>query len=220
VHVGLAMRVAPTGLIVGLGLFPLMLLGVLALVVLGVVALFVFLRVLALALTGIGAGMLIAMLVPLPHAAFASRKQGQAGRPPQLDDLGVACQRAQRLQEESLHRFADPEHHFGLLESTCFRRPEAVAVLGTGALDQQDRLPDGLHHAGHQRVHRLDAGHHVDLCRRARRYYRRSACVARLNPVEREQRLLAIREGVADHPAAWGFLTAAIEADRAGQSNP
>jgi hypothetical protein len=43
--------------------------------------------------------------------------------------------------------------------------------------------------------------------------------VARLNQVEREQRLLAIREGVKDHPAAWALLTAAIEAGRANQSN-
>ena len=43
--------------------------------------------------------------------------------------------------------------------------------------------------------------------------------VARLNPVEREQRLLAIREGVKDHSAAWAFLTAALEAGRASQSN-
>jgi hypothetical protein len=52
------------------------------------------------------------------------------------------------------------------------------------------------------------------------RRFRRSACVARLNPVEREQRLLAIREGVKDHPAAWAFLTAALEAGRASQSDP
>jgi hypothetical protein len=43
--------------------------------------------------------------------------------------------------------------------------------------------------------------------------------VARLNPVEREQRLLAIREGVKDHPAAWACLTAALESVRASQSN-
>jgi hypothetical protein len=51
------------------------------------------------------------------------------------------------------------------------------------------------------------------------RYFRRSACVARLNPVECQQRLLAIREGVKDHPAAWAFLTAALESVRASQSN-
>jgi hypothetical protein len=44
--------------------------------------------------------------------------------------------------------------------------------------------------------------------------------VARLNPVEREQRLLAIRERVKDHPAAWACLTAALESIRASQSYP
>jgi hypothetical protein len=42
--------------------------------------------------------------------------------------------------------------------------------------------------------------------------------VARLNPVEREQRLLAIRERVKDHPAAWALLTAVLEDGRASQS--
>ena len=93
----------------------------LALVVLDVFAfLLVLLGVLALAMTGIGAGMLIAVLVRFPHAAFACRKQGQVGDLPQLDDRGVACQRAQRLDQEGLHCLADPEHHLGLLEGTCF----------------------------------------------------------------------------------------------------
>jgi hypothetical protein len=39
----------------------------------------------------IGAEMLTLMLVRFPHAAFARRKEGDAGRLRQLDDLGVAC---------------------------------------------------------------------------------------------------------------------------------
>jgi hypothetical protein len=39
----------------------------------------------------------------------------------------------------------------------------------TCALDQQDRLADALHDAGDQRMHGLDACHHVDLCRYDRR---------------------------------------------------
>ena len=43
-------------------------------------------------------------------------------------------------------------------------------MLGTGPLDQQDRLADALHNAADQGMDRLDAGHHVDL----RRGYRRA----------------------------------------------
>jgi hypothetical protein len=46
-------------------------------------------------------------------------------------------------------------------------------VLGTGALDQQHGLADALHHAGNQRMHGLDAGHDVDLRRRARAAHER-----------------------------------------------
>ena len=123
--------------------------------------------------------MLAAVLMRFPHAAFARPEQGEAGRPRQLDDLGVACERAQRLEQEGLHRLADPEHHLGLLEGACFRRPQTVAVLGSRALDQQGRLAHPLHHAGDQRMHGLDAGHHVDLSRRNRR-----ACAAH----QRQQR--------------------------------
>ena len=151
VHVGLAVRMV-RGLVLGLGM-------------LAVVAM---LGVLGCAVIGIGAGMLVAVLVRFPHAAFARRKEGQAGRLPQLDDLGVAGQRLQRLDQEGLHRLADPEHHLGLLEGAGCRRPQTVAVLGAGALDQQDRLADALHHAGDQRMHGLDAGHDVDLRRRDR----------------------------------------------------
>ena len=117
------------------------------------------------ALVGIGAGMLASVLVRFPHAAFPRRQEGQTGNLPQLDDLGIACQRLQRLDQEGLHGFADPEHQRGLLQGAGCRRPQTVAVLGAGALDQQDRLADALHHAGDQRMHGLDAGDDVDLCR-------------------------------------------------------
>jgi hypothetical protein len=55
-----------------------------------------------------------------------------------------------------------------------------------------------------------------------RRYVRRSdmELVARLSPVEREQRLLAIRQSVADQPAARALLDAALEETRASDRHP
>ena len=89
-------------------------LGVLVLMLARVLAFLVLPGVLTFAVTDIG--MLIAVLVRFPHAAFARRKEGQAGNLPQLDDLGIAGKRLERLDQEGLHRLADPEHHLGLLE--------------------------------------------------------------------------------------------------------
>ena len=94
----------------------------------------------------------------MPPSRVASRVRPGTS---ELDDLGLACQRRQRLDQKGLHRLADPEHHVRLLEGARLGGAQAVGVLRAGALDQQDRLADARHHARDQGVDRLDARHDV-----------------------------------------------------------
>ena len=120
-----------------------------------------------------GRGLVMIILVRFPVAALARRQQRDARGAVELDDVGVAGERGEWLGEEAFEDGADPEHEIRRLDLARIRRSQRIDVRRAPAGDDEPWLADARHHAGNERMDRLDADDDFRRCRNGKRRQRR-----------------------------------------------
>ena len=103
------------------------------------------------------------MLVLVPRASLAHAKQRDAFGARELEDICVHGEGLDRLGEERLEPFADPDHEIRVFEGVRIGGSKRPGVGRRSARDEKGGLPDPVHDPCEERVNRLDARHR-DRC--------------------------------------------------------
>ena len=92
-----------------------------------------------------GAPALVLVVALVPRSALAEPEQGDVCGPRELEDVGVARECIERLDEKRLEVLAHPDHDVRVLESLGVGRTEREGMRRGSSPHQENRPPHSFH---------------------------------------------------------------------------